>query len=284
MASRPSQSSKNLHGYEEDAAAMAIAEYAAKFNALTPMLEKKQHELENALVLRQLIFDIEEQLKWIDQTLLQLELLTSKPLQTLFDATNVHKKLGELERSLLNNHKPNVDKLLNQSKVLLASSGHDDELALKTEQLESEWLRLLREVETRKLVAARALSEQQCLDELNQIMLSLGEKWLIIENADVMQSQDETLLSKHLAKLNQLKDDLKGYNVCIIFLLKIFPTRIMLVLFFFSYFHKGHSKSNQQRTSEPFKINKHSSRIEIPDNSSRVESNGRADRGKEASS
>lgn len=206
------------------AAAAAIAEYANKFAALTPLLEQKQRELENALVLRQLLFDLDEQLKWIEQTQRQLDVLTnSKPVQTLFDATNVHKKLVELERSLLNNHKPNVDKLLNQSKVLLSSSSvgkHDNELAAKSEQLEVEWLGLLREVESRKHVAARALSEQQCLDELNQIMLSLSEKWLVIENADLVNATDEILLNKHMAKLNQLKDDLKGYNVRFFCLIK----------------------------------------------------------------
>lgn len=191
----------------------AIAEYASKFNTLTPLLDEKQRQLENALVLKQLLFDLDEQLKWIEQTSRQLELLTAKTPQTLFDATNVHKKVCELERSLLNNHKPNVDKLLNQSRLHLAESGNDEELAEKTDLLESEWLRLLKEVELRRFMAARTLSEQQCLDELNQIMIGLSEKWLIIDNADVMQSQDETLLNKHLAKLNQLKDDLKGYNV-----------------------------------------------------------------------
>lgn len=192
--------------------AVAIAEYSNKFAALTPLLEKKQKELENALVLKQLLFDLDEQLKWIEQTSRQLEMLTAKTPQTLFDATNVHKKVFELERSLLNNHKPLIDKLLNQSRLQAATCDHDAELEAKAEQLEQEWLRLLKEVEFKKLLSARALTEQQCLDELNQIMLSLSEKWLIIDNA-IMQSQDETLLNKQLAKLNQLKDDLKGYNV-----------------------------------------------------------------------
>ena len=185
---------------------------------MTPLLEQKQKELENALVLKQLLFDLDEQLKWIEQTSRQLDMLTSKAPQTLFDATNIHKKVCELERSLLNNHKPNVDKILNQSKLHLSSSMQqpiedEEELANKTELLETEWLRLLKDVEMKKFMAAKALSEQQCLDELNQIMAGLSEKWLIIDNADVMQSQDETLLNKHMAKLNQLKDELKGYNV-----------------------------------------------------------------------
>lgn len=185
---------------------------------MTPLLEQKQKELENALVLKQLLFDLDEQLKWIEQTSRQLDMLTSKAPQTLFDATNIHKKVCELERSLLNNHKPNVDKILNQSKLHLSSSMQqpiedEEELANKTELLETEWLRLLKDVEMKKFIAAKALSEQQCLDELNQIMAGLSEKWLIIDNADVIQSQDETLLNKHMAKLNQLKDELKGYNV-----------------------------------------------------------------------
>jgi phosphatidate phosphatase PAH1 len=190
----------------------AIAEYAAKFAELAPLLDQKQKELENELVLKQLLFDIEEQIKWIEQTSRQLNLLTSTPPQTLFDATNVNKKVNELERSLLNNHKPNVDKLLNQSK-LMTINDKKGELAVKTEQLETEWLRLLKDVELKKYQMGRALMEQQCLDELNQIMSGLSEKWLIIENENVMQSQDEVLLNKHMAKLNQLKDDLKGYNV-----------------------------------------------------------------------
>lgn len=215
LESPSSGEKKNAATQNEAVAAEVIDEYAAKFNALTPLLEQKQRELEKILVFKQILFELDEQLKWINQTSRQLELTTAKPAQTLFDATNTHKKVCDLERSLLNNHKPNVDKLLNQSKLLLGSTtSHEDQLAIRTDQLETEWLRLLRDVEQQRLMTARALSEQQCLDEINQIVASLNEKWLIIESNSVIQSSpDETLLNKHLAKLNQLKDDLKGYNV-----------------------------------------------------------------------
>ena len=59
---------------------------------LNPLLEKKQAELEKNLNIQQLLFDIDEELKWIEQSGRQIEVVTAQMPQTLFEATNISKK------------------------------------------------------------------------------------------------------------------------------------------------------------------------------------------------
>lgn len=199
--------------------AQLIDEYLNKFEQLEPELESKQKDLEHELNLKQLLFDVDEQIRWIGQTMNQVELMTNTLPQTLFEATNLNKKLHELDRSLTNNHKPIIDKLLNQGKLVVMEGDQPgkskliDELGERLGQLEKDWLSLLNIVDDRKILINKCLQEQKLLDELNQINLSLSEKRPIFENNDVVQVQDDIVLNKHLVKLNQLKDDLKGYKV-----------------------------------------------------------------------
>lgn len=93
----------------------AVKIYMNTFTMLNPQLEKKQQELENEFKIQKLLFDIEEEIKWINQSVRQIELMTNTVPKTLFEANNLNKKLNELDRLILNNHKPTVEKLIEQS-------------------------------------------------------------------------------------------------------------------------------------------------------------------------
>jgi len=115
------KSDSKLLTYITDKASIetAVKEYVNKFKALNPLLEQRQKELETNLVLQQLIFDIDEELKWIDQSKRQIEIMFSVMPKSLFEAQSLTKRQAELERSIQVNHKPNIEKLVEQSVVLL---------------------------------------------------------------------------------------------------------------------------------------------------------------------
>jgi spectrin alpha len=191
----------------------AIKEYMIKFQMLNPLLEKKQVELETSLNVQQLLFDTDEELKWIEQSEQQIKVITAVMPQTLFDATIVNKKLTELDRLILNNHKPIVEKLLAQSENLKAPKS-DTEVKNKAKSLNENWLKLKELCDAKKNLISQTLIEQQDLDQLNQILLSINEKKTLIQNAAIATTaRDTSVISKHLAKLDQLEHDLKAFKV-----------------------------------------------------------------------
>ena len=189
----------------------AVSEYMIKFQLLNPLLEKKQAQLEQNLNVQQLLFDIDEELKWIEQSQRQIGVITSQAPQTLFDATNTSKKLTELDRLIANNHKPTVEKLLAQCEKF--KEVHNDELTAKSSKLKHDWEELLSVCELKKSSSNLAVVEQQDLDQLNQICLAINEKKTLIQNATIASSaKDALVINKHLGKLNQLEHDLKGFK------------------------------------------------------------------------
>ena len=173
----------------------------------------KQVELESNLSVQQLLFDTDEELKWIEQSEQQIKVVTSVMPQTLFDATNINKKLTELDRLILNNHKPIVEKLLAQTENLKATKS-ETEVKNKAKSLNENWLKLKELCDAKKNLIGQTLIEQQDLDQLNQILLSINEKKTLIQNAVIATTaRDTSVISKHLAKLDQLEHDLKAFKV-----------------------------------------------------------------------
>jgi spectrin alpha len=191
----------------------AIKEYMIKFKMLNPLLEKKQAELETNLSVQQLLFDIDEELKWIEQSEQQIKLITAIVPQTLFDASNINKKLNELERLIVSNHKPSVEKLLSQSEKL-KDNKFDAEVKSKTKKLNENWSNLIELCDAKKSMIHQKLIEQQDLDQLNQISLGINEKKTLIQNAIIATTaRDSTVIIKHLGKLDQLEHDLNSFKV-----------------------------------------------------------------------
>ena len=191
----------------------AIKDYMIKFQMLNPLLEKKQAELETNLSVQQLLFDMDEELKWIEQSEQQIKVITAVIPQTLFDATNINKKLTELDRLIVNNHKPTIEKLLNQSEMLNANK-YEIEVKSKTKKLNENWFKLRELCDAKKTMINQTLIEQQDLDQLNQISLGVNEKKTLIQNAVIATTaRDASVISKHLGKLDQLEHDLQAFKV-----------------------------------------------------------------------
>ena len=91
-----------------------------KFTLLYPLVEQKQAQLEAALRTQQLLFDLNEELKWIEQTKKQFAFMNAQP-GTLFEAQRAAKRQAELERSILNQHRPVVEKLMAETSDLVGS-------------------------------------------------------------------------------------------------------------------------------------------------------------------
>lgn len=88
------------------------------------------------------------------------------------------------------------------------------ELRTKSDQLKAAWKDLLALNDAKKTLLVECLREQEVLDELNQINQSIKDKMPLIEstNTESMSGKDDTVLSKHLVKLDLLQDDLVGYE------------------------------------------------------------------------
>jgi chromosome segregation ATPase len=154
----------------------AVKEYMVKFSLLNPMLEEKQAELEANLNAQQLLFDVEEEMKWVEQSKKQIGSLTTRMPQTLFEAQNASKKLNELERLITMTHSPAVDKLLEENNKMAAnkalSPSNCADLSLKSGKLDEEWAQLLNLCESKKLAVSNCLAEQLELDKINQVCYS----------------------------------------------------------------------------------------------------------------
>lgn len=192
----------------------AIKEYANKFKALNPYLEQKQKELEFHLVLQQLLFDTDEELKWIEQSRQQIGIIFAVLPKTLFEAQNLTRKQTDLERSIQMNHKPTIEKLIEQSDDLLSKSNDANELKLKKQQLESEWTQLTQLNEQKKLLLNDCLNEQEKLEKINQISLGLLDKMPVLTHiqSEIPILKDEIHLNKNSSRLSQLELDLNGFK------------------------------------------------------------------------
>ena len=199
----------------------AVKEYEQKFKALNPYLEQKQKELEVNLNLQQLLFDVDEELKWINQSKRQIEIMFSGMPQSLFEAMNLTKKQAELERSVQVNHKPSIERLIEQSNSLLKAEQtvlkdqpSANELKNKATKLEHQWSELANLNQSKKVLLNNCLNEQEKLEQLAQISLGLAEKTPIISSiqSEIQSLKDETVLNKYTVKLSQLELDLNGYK------------------------------------------------------------------------
>jgi spectrin beta len=218
------KSDSKLLTYITDKASIetAVKEYVNKFKALNPLLEQRQKELETNLVLQQLIFDIDEELKWIDQSKRQIEIMFSVMPKSLFEAQSLTKRQAELERSIQVNHKPNIEKLVEQSVVLLKESmlveqPSAQELKNKIQKLETQWIELAKLNAAKQFILNDCLNEQENLEQLAQVSLGLAEKQPLLAHIqqEIPLLKDETVLSKNSAKLSQLELDLNGYQLVI---------------------------------------------------------------------
>lgn len=194
----------------------AVSQYMDKFNQLYPRVEQKQAQLEAALRMQQLLFDANEELKWIEQTKKQFAFMNAQPA-TLFEAQRAAKRQAELERSIFNQHRPIFDKLATETAELVGSQSvlpETDELKQKAKQLELAWNELIRLNEAKKMSVGEVLCEQTLLDEIAQVAASIAEKLPLIQStsAEAMSGKEDTVLSKHLVKLEQLEADLRGYE------------------------------------------------------------------------
>lgn len=63
----------------------AVREYMHKFKLLNPMIEQKQKKLEADLVVQQIIFDMNEEMKWIEQNKKQIVFITAQMPNSLFE-------------------------------------------------------------------------------------------------------------------------------------------------------------------------------------------------------
>lgn len=82
------------------------------------------------------------------------------------------------------------------------------------QQLKVSWSTLFNLNEEKRSILNECFNEQEILDELNQIHLNIMDKLPLIEtvNANSVTGKEDSVLNKHLVKLEQLEDDLKGYE------------------------------------------------------------------------
>ncbi len=174
----------------------AVRECLQKFASITPKLESKQRELEQQLNIQELLFNIDEELTWTNQCIVQIDMLTRHlPPQTLSEIVNINKKFAELDRVILITHKPNIERLLSQASGFLSTDSK--ELVDKASFLSKELNALCDLFEKRKSQLTLCTRELEELENLNQISAGLAEKLPIIHNASAI-TTDENSLNKHL--------------------------------------------------------------------------------------
>ena len=181
----------------------ALKVYINTYNMLNPLIEEKQKNLQTEYNIQQLMFDVDEEVQWIQQSLKQVELMTQNMPQTLFEANNINKKLSELDRIRVNNHKSSYDVLVQKSDDLLTSLSKSNELASleslreKKTAIENNWKILEKVILDKKALLAQCLQEQEELEELNQINIGLAEKLPIIKNS-INENSNEMTISNPL--------------------------------------------------------------------------------------
>ncbi len=174
----------------------AVRESVQKFSSLSPQLESKQRELELQLNMQQLLFNIDEELTWTNQCIVQIDMLAKQlPPQTLSEMININKKFAELDRVILITHKPNIERLLAQAASM--KQVQSNELPEKASLLNKELSALCALFEKRKAQLAVCTRELEELENVSQISASLAEKLPIIQNASAI-TTDENSLNKHL--------------------------------------------------------------------------------------
>ena len=191
----------------------AVRDYLTRFGKLKPSLDARRVELQKALDIQQFLFDLNDELKWIDETKKILE-VKSVP-NSLSEAQNLCKKHGDIERTI-NSHKINSDKLEANGQLLMRDPKAKDnhafpEVCNKLKQLKDEWKNLSQLANAKKTALDGFLNEQQCLDDLNKIASWIAEKRVLVDDkAD--NSNDPLAVSKRIGKLDALEGDIAGYK------------------------------------------------------------------------
>lgn len=196
----------------------ALQAYMNAYNLLSPIVEQKQKSLQTELGLQQLIFDLDQETQWIEQSTQQIDLITQTMAHTLFEAKNKSKKLAELNRTRINNHQTIYSSLVDKSKLILNENRIDwnDEtdncstlkkLSDKKNQIELKWTALDTLINEKISLVAKCLIEQEQYEELNQIDIFLNEKMPILTNA-TEDGGTESSIGKNLTKLDHLGNDL----------------------------------------------------------------------------
>lgn len=192
----------------------ALKAYLNSFNLLNPLIEEKQQSLQSEYNIQQLIFDLDQEMQWIDQSIKQVNLLTQSIPQTLFEAKNMSKKLTELDRIRTNNHKPLYDSLTEKCQFMLddQTKPSSQKLGQKISEIDVKWKTLETCMTEKKSLVAQCLIEQEQLEEINQISIYLDEKMPILANA-LNDNANESNINKNLTKLEHLAHDLREYNL-----------------------------------------------------------------------
>lgn len=191
----------------------AVKDYLLHFAKLKPVLDARKNDLETNLNIQQLLFDIDEELKWMDEIKQNVE--SYQVPNSLFDAQNLSKKHAENERQI-NNHKANVEKLESKGEKLLQSplttqNAAYPDLQRKLRQLKDGWKDLGEIATLKKKALDENLNEQQCLDDLNKAITWIAEKRIVV-NDKLEPGADSVAINKKLAKLDALQHDLVGYK------------------------------------------------------------------------
>jgi len=193
----------------------AVREYMERFKSFEPLVEAKQKRLEADLCVQQVIFDIGEEMKWMEQARRQLEGLNGGV--TLLEAQNSVKKQAELERVVLSKHKPIIEKICKNGEEMLEADrqclSEAKELEGRLKEVEEAWVRLVEMNRSKKEFLAGYLSEQEVLDEVGQIEQNIADKKTLVEGVTAvgMSGKDEAVLSKNLMKMELVEEELRTY-------------------------------------------------------------------------
>ncbi|CAF0717385.1 unnamed protein product [Brachionus calyciflorus] len=202
--------------HDSDEVKNSLKAYLHAFDLLNPMILEKKKHLQFEIDIQQLAFDLDEENKWIEQSLRQVDLMSQSMPQTLFEANNMNKKLNELDRVRSNKHKLIYDLLIQKTNDYLCDLSNDstslDTLKHKKLSVEENWKNLEKIIVDKKKLLSQCLVEQEQLEELNQVTIGLAEKLPIIKNS-LNENSNEITTSKNITKLNQLSHDLDEYSV-----------------------------------------------------------------------
>ncbi|XP_042865885.1 spectrin beta chain, non-erythrocytic 5-like isoform X7 [Penaeus japonicus] len=182
-----------------------------RYNSLHEPVHIRHENLEDALLLQQLLRDIEDELLWVAE---KEPLASSQDLGSSLTAVqNLQKKHQALEAEI-QSHEPVINSVNSRSQQMIRS-GHfaSSEIEEKMKQLQTQLSHLKDTASVRRLRLLDAVESQMFYSEVNEAEAWMREKRPLVVSQDF--GKDETSVGALIKKLDNVARDLDSFKTTV---------------------------------------------------------------------
>ncbi|CAD5229846.1 unnamed protein product [Bursaphelenchus xylophilus] len=179
-----------------------------RFNSLQEPIERRQLILEESLKWRQLAFDADVELQWIQEKNKMME--AGLVGRTLHEAISMLKKHDQLDAEV-SAHKPIVEATLEKGDELISQKHMSSNLIKeKCSQLDAAWRQLMNGVKNRRKLLEWSHAREQYLADVAEVELWVAEK----QNVVLSRTEDVDIIGaeRALGSLKALAKDMTPYR------------------------------------------------------------------------